>query len=114
MGQISREIWRTSSWTSRILENASSTGIRGGSKKKDRTSGKIGNGWLGEIVEWACRTYKWRIDYVLYEVPAIHIAMLWRCFAQGVGGLESGTLLEAEIAQLLKKAGEVRWQGKIK
>lgn len=66
------------------------------------------------MVEWACRTYHWRIDYVLYEMPAIHLAMLWRIFAQGVGGLESGTLLEDEIAKFMKNVKDLKWQEKTK
>lgn len=51
-----------------------------------------------ELVEWACRTYSWQFDYVVYYLPAIHLASLYRAYAQGVGGLRSGTLLEDEQA----------------
>ena len=53
------------------------------------------------MIEWACRTYGWRLDYVISEAPAIHLAMLYRCYAQGPGGVESGTLLEDELAAAL-------------
>ena len=33
-----------------------------------------------------------------YELPAIHLASLYRAYAQGPGGLRSGTLLEDEQA----------------
>lgn len=32
------------------------------------------------------------------ELPAVQAAMLWRCWAQGHGGLKTGTLLEDELA----------------
>lgn len=56
-----------------------------------------------ELVEWACRTYGWRIDYVLYEVPAVQLAMLWRGFVQGVCGSETGTLLNDELSKFMSK-----------
>ena len=57
------------------------------------------------MIEWACRTYGWRLDYVISEAPAIQLAMLYRCYAQGPGGVESGTLLEDELAVELWKPG---------
>lgn len=63
-----------------------------GSKKK------LGNGWVAELVEWLCRTYGYRPDYVLGELPAVQGALLWRCWVQGPGGSETGTLLEDELA----------------
>ena len=32
------------------------------------------------------------------EAPAVQVAMLYRCYAQGPGGVESGSLLEDELA----------------
>lgn len=45
-----------------------------------------------------CRTYGYRIEYVLGEIPAVQAALLWRCWLQGPGGSETGTLLEDELA----------------
>jgi hypothetical protein len=32
-------------------------------------------------------------------VPAVQIALLYRCYAQGPGGLKSGTLMNDELAE---------------
>mgnify|MGYP000461298931 CR=1 FL=1 len=63
-----------------------------------RLKKKLGNGWVAELVEWLCRTYGYRPDYVLGELPAVQGALLWRCWVQGPGGSETGTLLEDELA----------------
>jgi hypothetical protein len=77
-----------------VLGDASATGRR----VKNSGEFRLGNGWLIELVEWACRTYGWSFQHVSYELPAIHLASLYRAYAQGPGGLRSGTLLEDEQA----------------
>jgi len=38
-------------------------------------------------------------------MPALHVAMLWRMFAQGIGGSETGTLMDDEMAKAMKEMG---------
>lgn len=59
------------------------------------------------MIEWACRTYGWRLDYVISGAPAVQLAMLYRCYAQGPGGVETGGLLEDELSQVLWGAGGI-------
>ena len=66
-----------------------------GLKKKTR---RYGNGDLPELVEVLCRTYGWTLRHVLHEIPAVQAGLLYRVYAQRVGGLKSGTLLEDELA----------------
>lgn len=56
------------------------------------------------MVEWACRTYGWGLEYVLHGVSAVRLAMLWRCHAQGVGGLETSTLLSEMVSDIVQAA----------
>ncbi len=49
-------------------------------------------------MELLCETYGYRMDYVLWELPAAQAALLWRANAQRPGGLKSGTLLMDELA----------------
>jgi hypothetical protein len=35
---------------------------------------------------------------VTREIPAVQVALLYRCYAQGPGGLKSGTLMNDELA----------------
>lgn len=46
-----------------------------------------------------CRVYGWRIDYVLYELPIVQMAMLYRCSSQSRGSNEGTTLLEKMLAE---------------
>lgn len=48
-----------------------------------------------------CRTYGWTVRYALHEVDAVQVMMLWRCYAQGEGGLETETLEEREKMRAL-------------
>jgi len=36
-------------------------------------------------------------------MPALHVGMLWRMYAQGVGGVETGTLMDDELAKAMKE-----------
>lgn len=38
------------------------------------------------------------MEYVVEQIPAVRLALAWRCYAQTVGGLRSGTLAEDELA----------------
>ena len=68
----------------------------GGLTKK--TGGRLGNGDIAELAERLCRIYGWTLRYVLEEIPAVQAGLLYRTYAQGPGGLKSGTLLEDELA----------------
>ena len=81
----------------RLLEDDAS--VR---KKKDGE--RLGNGWIGEVAEWACRTYKWRLDYVLYEIPAVQLAMLMRINVQGDEECKTTTLLDDMYSMEIVKA----------
>ena len=59
---------------------------------------RAGNGDLAEIVEFVCHAYGWTLHYVLQEAPAVQVALLYRCWQQGPGGLKSATLEMDEIA----------------
>lgn len=50
------------------------------------------------MAEWMARTYGWKLQHILWELPAVQATLLWRCYSQRPGGLESGTLLEDEAA----------------
>ena len=63
-----------------------------------RAVGNKTHGDLAEIVELVCRKYGWTLHYVLQEAPAVQVALLFRCWQQGPGGLKSGTLEMDEIA----------------
>lgn len=63
---------------------------------------------MTELVEWACRTYGWRVDYVTYEIPLCQLALVYRCFVQGVGGVKSSTLLEMESGRELFANGKFK------
>ncbi len=66
-----------------------------GLKKKVR---RRGNGDLAEIAEFVCRIYGWTLHHVLCEVPAVQVALVYRCWQQTAGGLKSATLEMDEIA----------------
>lgn len=42
--------------------------------------------------------YGYTPTYVFEQAEAVRIALLYRCYSQGVGRLKSGTLLEDELA----------------
>ena len=44
------------------------------------------------------RTYAISLIDALWRIPLVQLALLWRCYSQGPGGLKSGTLLEDELA----------------
>ena len=55
-------------------------------------------GDLAEIAEFVCRIYGWTLHHVLCEVPAVQVALVYRCWQQTAGGLKSATLEMDEIA----------------
>ena len=81
--------------------SAGALGVQADSPARHRGSKKnrrLGNGWLIELVELLCETYGYKMDYVLWELPAVQAGLLWRANAQRPGGLKSGTLLMDEFA----------------
>lgn len=59
-------------------------------------------------MEWACRTYGWRVQEVM-DMPLAHLALLWRCNAHGSGINRSGTFEEDDISlRLAELAKEMR------
>ena len=52
-----------------------------------------------------CRTYGWTVEYVL-NAKAVHMAMMYRCFAQGEGRLDTTTLGERELMERRKEVSD--------
>lgn len=38
------------------------------------------------------------MDYAVNGLPAVQLALMYRCCAQGPGGLQTGTLMNDELA----------------
>lgn len=48
-------------------------------------------------MEWAARTYHWRLSEILWEIPAAQIALLLRQWSYAVAGRKGLTLAEMEL-----------------
>ena len=48
-------------------------------------------------MEWCARTYGWRLDHILWELPAVQAALLYRQWALAVAGSKAVTLMEEEV-----------------
>ena len=58
---------------------------------------RLGNGWIAELVEWWLRAYGGPVATPLHGVPAAQVALMFRCWSQGLRLNKSGTLMEDEL-----------------